>query len=173
MKPATAAYIGAALFVALMAAFSAIGDTVPGGGMLLLLGILGVGSHLVLLPVVSTTGSAPWARVCGYSWIAMDVILNVASINGMTLAAVMPLRLGSHILAAVWITDAALSAGGIVRIAGVVLALLLAGHALTAPWIPPWVLFIPFVMVPVWLALVGRHLQRNAGPAAIAASSAV
>jgi len=160
MKPATCAFIGAALFVGLMAAFSAIGDSPPTGGMLLVLGMLGVSSHLVLLPVVSATGRAAWTRACGYSWIAIDVMLNVASINGMTLAAVTPLRLGSHVLTAVWIADAALRAGGLPRPVGLVLAALLAGHALTAPWIPVWVLFIPFVLIPVWLVLLGRSLQR-------------
>ena len=160
MKPATAAYTGAALFVALMATFGSLGDTTPTGAILLVLGILGVSSHLVLLPVVCVTGRTPWARAAGYSWIAIDVMLNVASINGMTIAAVTPFRLGAHVLAAVWIADAALSAGGLARLAGIVLATLLAGHALTAPWIPAWVLFIPFAMVPLWLAVLGRELQR-------------
>lgn len=165
MKTAICAFIGAALFVGLMAAFSSLGDTPPSGGMLLVLGVLGVGSHLVLLPVVCAAGRAAWTRACGYSWIAIDVMLNVASVNGMTLAAVTPFRLGSHVLTAVWIVDAALSAGGVTRPVGVVLAALLAGHALTAPWIPPWVLFIPFAMIPIWLTLLGRALQRASGPA--------
>lgn len=160
MKAATAAYVGAALFVGLMVAFGSLGDTTPSGGMLLLLGILGASSHLVLLPVVAVSGRAPWARAGGYSWIAIDVVLNVASVNGMTLAAVTPFRLGAHVLAAVWIADAAVGAGGLVRAVGILLAGLLAGHALTAPWIPAWVLFIPFVLVPVWLTLLGRQLQH-------------
>jgi hypothetical protein len=45
---------------------------------------------------------------------------------------------------------------------GIVLAALLAGHALSAPWIPPWVLFVPFVMIPIWLTLLGRSLQSAA-----------
>ena len=143
-----------------MVAFSTIGDTVPAGGMLLLLGVLGVASHLVLLPVICVSGRTTWSRACGYSWIAIDVMLNVASINGMTIAAVTPFRLGAHVLAAVWIADAALSAGGLARLAGIALATLLAGHALTAPWIPALVLFIPFAMVPLWLAVLGRELQR-------------
>jgi len=160
MNAARAAYIGAALFVGLMAAFSAIGDMPPAGGLLLVLGVLGISSHLVLLPVVCASGRTAWARACGYAWIAIDVMLNVASINGMTLAAVTPLRLGSHVLTAVWIADAALTAGGLPRSVGLALAALLAGHAVTAPWIPAWVLFIPFVLIPVWLVLLGRALQR-------------
>ena len=172
MNAARAAYIGAALFVGLMAAFSAIGDTPPAGGLLLVLGVLGISSHLVLLPVVCASGRTAWARACGYAWIAIDVMLNVASINGMTLAAVTPLRLGSHVLTAVWIADAALTAGGLPRSVGLVLAALLAGHAVTAPWIPAWVLFIPFVLIPVWLVLLGRALQR-AGTAGVQRVAAV
>src|SRR5262249_49174697 len=146
MKASAAAYAGAALFVALMAAFGSLGDAAPGGGILLLIGVLGVSSHLVLLPVVCVSDSLPWSRACGYSWIAIDVMLNIASVNGMTLAQVTPFRLGSHVLTSVWIADAALTAGGVVRAVGIVLAALLAGHALTNPWIPAWVLFVPFAM---------------------------
>jgi hypothetical protein len=160
MKPSTGAYIGAALFVALMIAFSAVGDAPPTAAVMATIGVLGVTSHLVLLPVVSATGSASWSRACGYSWIAIDVMLNVAAINGMTLAAVTPLRLGGHVLLAVWIVDAALAMGGLVQPIGLVLAALLAFHALAARWIPAWVLFIPFATIPVWLVLLGRALAR-------------
>jgi len=158
VKPSIAAYIGAALFVGLMIGFSTVGDGPPTAAMLATIGVLGVTSHLVLLPVVSATGSASWSRACGYSWIAIDVMLNVAAINGMTLAAAMPLRLGGHVLLAVWIVDAALAMGGLVQPIGLVLAALLAFHALAARWIPAWVLFIPFAMIPLWLVLVGRAI---------------
>ena len=161
MKPSTAAYFGAVLFVALMAAFSSIGNTPPSGGMLLLLGILGVSAHLVLLPVVGATVRAAWARACGYSWLAIDVVLNVASVNGMTIDAVTPFRLGAHILAAVWIVDAALGAGRLARLVGLALAALLAFHAMASPWIPMRVIFIPFMLIPVWLVLLGRTMQRT------------
>ena len=60
-----------------------------------------------------------------------------------------------------WIADAALWAGGLVKAVGIVLAALLAFHALAAPWIPAWVLFVPFTLIPVRLALVGWRLQRR------------
>ena len=160
MKPATCAYVGAALFVALMMAFGSIGNTTPPAVMILAIGLIGVTSHVVLLPVVNVSGSASWTRACGYGWLVIDVMLNVAAINGMTLAAATPLRLGGHLPAAVWIADAALSSPGAARPVGVVLAALLAGHAVSAPWIPPWILFIPFMLIPVWLVLVGRSLSR-------------
>jgi len=164
MKPSTGAYIGAALFVALMIAFGTVGDRPPAPRVLTLIGLLGVGSHLVLLPVVAATGSASWSRACGYAWIAIDVMLNVAGINGAALPSVMPLRLGGHVLAAVWIADAALAAGALVQPVGLILAALLGFHALAAPWIPEWVLFIPFAMIPLWLVLLGRALGRSPRP---------
>lgn len=160
MKPSTGAYIGAALFVALMIAFSAVGDAPPTAAVMATIGVLGVTSHLVLLPVVATSGSTSWARACGYSWIAIDVMLNVAGINGAALPTLMPLRLGGHVLAALWIGNAAFAARGVTAAIGMVLAALLAGHAVTAPWIPPWVIFLPFMLIPVFLVLLGRALQR-------------
>jgi hypothetical protein len=41
-----------------------------------------------------------------------------------------------------------------------VLAGLLGGKAVTAPWIPPWVIFLPFMMIPVFLVLIGRAIER-------------
>jgi hypothetical protein len=161
MKPSTGAYVGAGLFVGLMIAFSTVGNEPPGAVTLAAIGVIGVTAHLVLLPVVSATGSMPWARAGGYSWVAIDVMLNVAAINGAPLDTLMPLRLGGHVLAAVWIADAARSAGGIVGVVGTVLAVLLGGHAVSAPWVPAWVLFLPFTLIPVWLVLLGRALQRG------------
>jgi hypothetical protein len=164
MKAATGAYVGAALFVCLIVAFSTLGNRPPTGPLMALIGALGVSSHLVLLPVVCASGSTGWTRACGYSWIAIDVMLNVAAVNGMALPSLMPLRLGGHVLAAVWIADAAVWAGGLVKAVGIVLAALLAFHALAAPWIPAWFLFIPFALIPAWLALVGWQLQRRTTP---------
>ena len=98
MKPSTGAYIGAALFVVLMIAFGTVGDGPPSAAVMATIGLVGVTSHLVLLPVVSASGSTSWARACGCSWIAIDVMLNVAGINGAALATLMPLRLGGHVL---------------------------------------------------------------------------
>jgi hypothetical protein len=119
--------------------------------------------------VVAASGTRSWTRAAGYAWLAIDVMLNVASVNGMTLAAVTPFRLGGHVLAATWVADAALASSGLVVPVGLALAALLAGHALTAPWIPPWVLFVPFALIPVWLVLLGRYLQTHRRTSAAAA----
>ena len=77
MRPScvSAVTLGAVLFIALMITFSTLGQTTPSSPMLLLIGALGVTSHLVLLPVVSCTGTASFTRACGYAWIMIDVML--------------------------------------------------------------------------------------------------
>lgn len=74
-----------------MIAFSTVGNEPSGAVTLAAIDVIGVTAHLVLLPVVSATGSVLWARAGGYSWIAIDVMLNVAGINGAPLATLMPL----------------------------------------------------------------------------------
>ena len=159
---ARGAFAGAALFVALIVTFSTIGAGQPSAIILLLLGVIGAASHLVLLPVVAELPAPAWARAGGYAWVAIDTMLNVASINGGEPKLLASLRLGGHVPAAVWIGLAAAQAGGGVRVLGLLLAALLLVHAFVSPWVPAWVIFIPFVLVPVWLTAVGRRLLRTA-----------
>lgn len=154
------AFAGSALFVALIVVFSAVGDSQPSTGMLVLMGLFGAASHLVLLPVIAELPAPTWARVGGYAWVAIDVMLNVASVNRESMEIVAPLRLGGHVPAALWMMMAASRAGGGVRPVGVLLGALLMAHAFVSQFVPSWVIFIPFVMIPVWLALVGQSLRR-------------
>lgn len=156
------AFLGSALFAALIVAFSSLGAGRPTAAMLLAIGVLGAASHLALLPVVPVLAAPTWARAGGYAWIAIDVMLNVATINGAQPAEIAALRLGGHVPAAIWIGMSAALATGAVRLVGLALSALLIFHAFASPWLPPWVLFIPFVLIPVWLALVGGALRQRA-----------
>ena len=156
------AFTGAALFVALIVAFSTMDPNHPSTLTILLIGMVGVTSHLVLLPVVAALPAPGWVRAAGYAWIAIDVMLNVATINGADPVMVSALRLGGHVPAGLWIVAAAQEAGGAVAALGIPLGVVLAIHAIASPWIPAWVLFIPFVTIPVWLTIVGRHFARAA-----------
>jgi hypothetical protein len=69
------AFAGAALFIALIVAFSTAGAGPPSATTLMLIGVLGAASHLVLLPVVAVLPAPVWARAGGYAWIAIDVML--------------------------------------------------------------------------------------------------
>ena len=135
---ARGAFAGAALFVALIVTFSTIGAGQPSATTLLPMGVIGAAAHLVLLPVVAELPAPVWARAGGYARVAIDTMLNVASING-----------------------AAAQAGGSVRALGLLLAALLMVHAFVSPWVPAWVIYIPFVLVPVWLTVVGGCFARR------------
>ena len=155
------AFAGAALFVALIVAFSTMDPNHPSTLTTLLIGVIGVSSHLVLLPVVAALPAPGWARAGGYAWIAIDTMLNVASINGADAVMIAALRLGGHVPAGLWMVVAAQQTGGAVGALGIPLGVVLAIHAFASPWIPAWVLFIPFVSIPVWLTIVGRHFARK------------
>ena len=155
------AFVGAALFVVLIVVFSTIDPNHPSNIATLLIGVLGVSSHLVLLPVVAALPAPGWVRASGYAWIAIDTMLNVASVNGADAAMVAALRLGGHVPAGLWMAVSALETGGAVAALGIPLGVVLAIHAFASPWIPAWVLFIPFVSIPVWLTIVGRHFSRT------------
>jgi len=156
------AFTGAALFVALIVAFSTMDPNHPSSIVTLLIGVLGVSSHLALLPVVAALPAPGWVRAGGYAWIAIDTMLNVASINGADAVMVAALRLGGHVPAGLWMAGAALETGGAVAALGIPLGVGLAIHAIASPWIPAWVLFIPFVSLPVWFTIVGRYFARTA-----------
>jgi hypothetical protein len=157
------AYAGAALFVALIVAFHLAGANASATGWAIVIGVVAVSSHLILLPVVGAIDVPSWARAGGYAWIAIDVMLNVATVNGADGELMSALRLGGHVPAALWIAFAASRLGGAAREVGALLAAMLTVHAFASPWIPMWVIYIPFVTIPVWLALAGRALGRGAG----------
>ena len=152
------ALLAAALFVALIVLFS-IGSTTRSA--LLLIAVVAITGHLVLFPTIVVAPASAWARPAGYGWVIVDVMLNGATLNGVDNALVMPLRLGGHFLAALWIANCAASARGAVRPVGLVLAALLAGHALVARWSPDWAIYPPFLLMPAWLLLLGLQLRRR------------
>lgn len=160
---ARCAYAGAVLFVALIVAFHLAGANASATGWVLAIGVVAVTSHLILLPVVGAIDVPQWARAGGYAWIAIDVMVSIATVNGADGELMSVLRLGGHLPAAVWIAFAASRLGGAAREVGALLAAMLTVHAFASPWIPLWVIYIPFVTIPVWLTLAGRALGRGAG----------
>jgi len=158
---ARAAYAGAAMFVVLLMLFSTLGTGQPATPILIAMGVIGAAAHLVLLPVVAAMPAPAWARAAGYGWLIIDTMLNVASVNGLDPNITGALRLGGHASSALWMATAAQHSKGAVRAIGWPLAIVLMIHAFAAPWAPAWVIYPPFVTIPVWLVCIGRSLQRN------------
>lgn len=96
----------------------------------------GLGAHLALLPLAAQLPAPAWARAMGYAWVAVDSTASGAVLNGNAPAAVLPARLGGHVLGAVWIAGAAQALPPPARWLGRALALSLGGHSLLTPW--PW-----------------------------------
>jgi len=158
---ARAAYAGAAMFVVLLVLFSMLGAGPPSTPMLIGMGVIGAAAHLVLMPVVAAMPAPQWARAAGYGWLVIDTMLNVASVNGLDPGIAGALRLGGHASSALWMATAAHNSTGAVRAIGWPLAVVLMIHAFAAPWAPAWVVFPPFVTIPVWLVLVGRLMPAR------------
>jgi hypothetical protein len=150
-----AAFAGSALFVALIVLFSLQPTHPP---PILLIAVVAVGAHLVLFPVVGSLPAPGWCRAAGFSWLAVDVMLNGATLNGVPMETIMPLRLGGHLLAGTWIAFTSRELGGSAGAVGFLLGPLLIVHAFLASWLPPWAIFPPFLLIPIWLLLVGRSL---------------
>ena len=149
-----AAYIGAFLFVVLLVLFSSVHQIV-------IIALVSVAFHLILLPVVAELPAPEWGRAAGYGWLVIDIALNVAGLNGVDLQMLMSLRLGAHVVAAVWIITSSLRCSLPVRTVGILQGICFAGYSLLAPWVPSWGLYPSAVLLVIWLFLAGRMLGKS------------
>jgi hypothetical protein len=85
------------------------------------------------------------------------------ALNGVATPTFIAMGYGGHVSAALWIAVASLRAKGAPRIIGLLLALDLGGYSFVAPFDPThFVGLLPsFVLLPLWLVLVGRFLHRK------------
>jgi hypothetical protein len=160
-RPAVgAAYVAAALFVV---AFTRFFVLPPEGWGNVLVALLGVAPHLLLFPVVAMLPAPRWARAAGYGWLVVDVATDIMALNGVPVSTYLPMRYGGHVSAALWIAVASWHTRGASRSIGLLLALDLGGYSFVAPFDPTHFtgLLPSFVLLPVWLVLVGRLLPRE------------
>ncbi len=155
-----AAYVAATLFVVAFARFFVLP---PEGRGNVLVALLGVAPHLLLFPVVAMLPAPQWGRAVGYGWLVVDVVTDIMALNGVTTPTFIAMRYGGHVSAALWIAVASWHTRGASRIIGLLLALDLGGYSFVAPFDPThFVGLLPsFVLLPVWLVLVGRLLHRK------------
>ena len=118
-------------------------------------------SHLSLLPVVAALHAPPWAKVGGYTWAVFDTILVVASLHGVSDSIASPLRLGLHVVAAVWPLGVALTSNGFIRWAGYALAITIGIIPLLGSLVPPYTVFIVMPFIFIWLGTIAWKLRKN------------
>ncbi len=124
-------------------------------------GLLPVAAHLLIFPLVAALAAPQWARAAGYGWLVIDIATDIMALQGVADTTYLPLRYGGHVSAALWIGLASWRAGGALRLVGLLLAVLLGGFS----FIPhgSFLLLIPTgFLFPLWFALVGRHIARDA-----------
>ncbi len=132
--------------------------------------VLYVALHVVLFPVVAALPGPSWAKAAGYGWLVVDIALNIAVLNGFSLAAATSIRLGIHVSAAIWIALAAAAQGTrALKAVGWAAAGAFGGYSFVAPWVPSVAIIPGGVLLIAWLVLSGVYLLRHApgvGPSA-------
>lgn len=127
----------------------------------------GVLFHLAILPLIARMDAPQWARAAGYSWIAIDVLSGVMTMNDVEYDIAWPVRLGGHVLAGVWIATASyLAAHPVVRVVGVLTGVWLGGYSFVAEIAPEQVIYPAGLLIVVWfaaLATLYRPDERRAG----------
>lgn len=123
--------------------------------------ILAIAEHLVLFPVVAALPAPQWAKAAGYGWLVTDMSTDIMALNGVPTMIFLSLRYGGHISAALWIITASWFARGTTRVVGWLTALDLGGYSFLAAYGVSFVALIPSgILLPLWCALLGRHLSR-------------
>jgi hypothetical protein len=155
-----AAYMAAALLVVAFARFFVLP---PEGRGNMLVALLGVAPLLLLFPIVAMLPAPRRARAAGCGSLVVDTATDVMALNGVPVSTYLPMRYGGHVSAALWIAVASWRIRGASRIIGLLLALDLGGYSFVAPFDPTHVvgLLPSFVLLPIWLVLVGRFLHQQ------------
>ena len=134
--------------------------------------VFGLFSHLIVFPIIALWPAPNWARAAGYGWLIIDVTTNVAAWNLATMGLTSSnlqlttilfesIRQGIHVNASIWIAAASWNAHGAIRLTGLLVAFFLTITALAGPWLPVWFVYPGFVLLVVWLTLLGRRLNSS------------
>jgi hypothetical protein len=128
---------------------------------------LGVFFHLSILFLVSRLDAAPWARAAGYGWVVLDVLAGILMINDISDETAWAVRLGGHVLAGVWIVASSLvNRSWLVRIAGLVSGVWLAGYSFVGTTVPEEFLSPAGIVTAAWFALLAVYGREAEGPSA-------
>ena len=118
---------------------------------------IGIGFHLLLLPVIASVAAPAVGIASGFLWVVCDVVASTGLIwnhdrfSEQAQAIFQPIRLAGHLFAALWIVAVSLQLGTVGLIVGSLLALGFAAYSLAAGRIPEKALALPGVLLLVWL----------------------
>ncbi|MBV7388156.1 hypothetical protein KRX11_05760 [Pasteurellaceae bacterium TAE3-ERU1] len=116
----------------------------------------GIFFHLALFFLVARLDAPVWGKAAGYGWLLLDVTVGVMTLNHVSLDIAMPIRLGGHIFAGIWLMSCSYRGSWLVRVLGFITGLWLFGFTFVAPalQLPMAALAPASLMTIVWLAVV-------------------
>ncbi|EII4617364.1 hypothetical protein LHM76_002714 [Listeria monocytogenes] len=126
-------------------------------------GALGVLYHLIILAIIPRLKAPNWAKAAGFGWITLDVACGIMTLCNVADAISSPVRLGGHVLCAIWIISVCLFAqSNILKYLGFFIASWLGLYSFFGGILPMSYLTVPGILVVVWLALLGFLYKKPA-----------
>ncbi|MHA4811460.1 hypothetical protein ACX0G9_25390 [Flavitalea flava] len=125
--------------------------------------VIAVIFHFTLLPLIAAMPAPAWAKMGGFTWVFVDIILAVASVNGVSNEILEPMRGGVHVALIVWPFGIAIINKGFIRWVSIVFALSIGIVPLFGKLLPPTARFIAIPFILTWfiaIILEFRKLKR-------------
>ncbi|GAA3208059.1 hypothetical protein ACFO1B_18850 [Dactylosporangium siamense] len=122
----------------------------------------GVFFHLAILFLVARMDAPQWAKAAGYSWIALDVLTGILSINDVPYEITWPVRLGGHVFAGLWIAVSSVHARSVaIRVVGVLTGVWLGAFSFVADVAPEEALYPAGLLIVVWFGLLAVRYEQD------------
>ncbi|WP_078741857.1 hypothetical protein [Pseudomonas fluorescens] len=117
----------------------------------------GIFFHLAIFLLVPRLPAPDWARAAGYGWLVLDVTVGVMTLNHVPAEIAMPIRLGGHIFAGIWIVNVSLLAIRPIKLTGFIAGAWLFSYSFVSPFVPKTALAPTALMMLLWLGLIAWH----------------
>ncbi|NWC92875.1 MULTISPECIES: hypothetical protein [unclassified Pseudomonas] len=117
----------------------------------------GILFHLAIFLLVPQLPAPGWAKAAGYGWLVVDVTVGVMTLNHVPSEIAMPIRLGGHIFAGLWIVNVSLLAIRPIKFTGLIAGGWLAAFSFVSPFVPKTALAPTALLMLLWLGLIAWH----------------
>ncbi|MBY3465809.1 hypothetical protein HFN80_17690 [Rhizobium laguerreae] len=126
---------------------------------------LGILFHLALFLLVPRLSAPDWAKAAGYGWLLLDVTVGIMALNQVPQEVTMPIRLGGHVFAGLWIVSASFAGSAAMKLVGVIAGVWLFSFSFVSPFLPYKALAPATLMVLLWLAIIAlQNGSKRTGP---------
>lgn len=123
--------------------------------------LLAVAFHVGILPLVLIIPAPTWTKIGGFTWVAADIILVGAGLNGIPLTTVESFRSGVHIMLVIWPIGIAMVNSGFLKWSSIGFAITTGVIPLFGGLLSPQVRFIGLPFILMWWIAVILYLKRH------------